>query len=98
MRLGLLVSEIGRRNNIKVTQEELSRAVVAEAQRYRGYERQVLDMFRKNPDAVERLRTPIYEEKVVDFILELVKLEERTVTIDELRREPEPNLGIGAAA
>ncbi len=89
VRLGLLLSEVGRRNNIKVTQEELNRALVAEAKRYPGHEREVLDLFRKNEDAVERLRAPIYEEKTIDFILELVRITDRVVSIEELRKDPD---------
>ena len=89
VRLGLLLSEVGRRNNIKVTQEELNRALVAEARRYPGHEREVLDLFRKNEDAVDRLRAPLYEEKTIDFILELVRITDRTVSIEELRKDPD---------
>ncbi|MEI7606570.1 MAG: trigger factor, partial [Rhodospirillaceae bacterium] len=89
VRLGLLLSEIGRRNNIKVTQEELNRALVAEARRYPGHEREVLDLFRKNDEAVDRLRAPLYEEKTIDFILELVRITDRVVPIEELRKEPD---------
>ena len=89
VRLGLLLSEVGRRNSIKVTQEELNRALVAEARRYPGHEREVLDFFRKNEEAVERLRAPLYEEKTIDFILELVRITDRTVTIEELRKDPD---------
>jgi trigger factor len=89
VRLGLLLAEIGRRHNIKVTQEELNRAIIAEARRYPGHEREVLDLFRKNEQAMDRLRTPIYEGKTVDFILELVQLTDRTVPVEELRREPD---------
>jgi trigger factor len=89
VRLGLLLSEIGRRNAIKVTQEELNRAVIAEARRYPGHEREVVDLFRKNEQAVERLRAPLYEDKTVDFILELVRLTDRNISIEDLRREPD---------
>ena len=89
VRLGLLLAEVGRRNNIKVTPEELNRAVVAEARRYPGHEREVLDLFRKNQQAVERLRAPLYEDKTSDFVLELVQIRDRTVTIEELRRDPD---------
>jgi FKBP-type peptidyl-prolyl cis-trans isomerase (trigger factor) len=84
IRLGLLLSEIGRSNNIQVTPEELSGALRQEAMRYRGQEQQVIEFFRKNPDAMENLRAPIFEEKVVDFILELAKVAERQVKPEEL--------------
>ncbi|MDR3518270.1 MAG: trigger factor [Azospirillaceae bacterium] len=89
VRLGLVLSEIGRRNNIQVAPEELSRAVVAEAQRYRGREREVLDFFRDNPEASENLRAPIYEDKVIDFIVELAKVTERAVSVEELTKDPD---------
>ncbi len=84
IRLGLMLSEIGRANNVQVGQEELARAVRQEASRYPGQEQQVLEFFRKNPQAAENLRAPIFEEKVVDFILELAKVTDRQVTPDEL--------------
>ncbi len=84
IRLGLLLSEIGRSNNIQVTPDELSRALRQEAARYRGQEQQVIEFFRKNPEAMENLRAPIFEEKVVDFILELAKVAERQVKPEEL--------------
>ncbi len=79
IRLGLLLSEIGRTNNITVTNEELSRAMRQEAARYPGQEQQVMEFFRKNPQAAENLRAPIFEEKVVDFMLELAQVTDRTV-------------------
>ena len=86
VRLGLLLSEIGRANNITVTAEELGRAVRQEAARYPGQEQAVLDFFRRTPRAAESLRSPIFEEKVVDFMLELAKVNERIVTPEELSR------------
>ncbi|MBX6743192.1 MAG: trigger factor [Acetobacteraceae bacterium] len=84
IRLGLLLSEIGRTNNITVTGEELGRAMRQEAARYPGQEQQVMEFFRRNPQAAENLRSPIFEEKVVDFMLELAKVTERNVTPEEL--------------
>jgi trigger factor len=84
VRLGLLLTEIGRTNNIQVANEEISRAMYAEAQRYPGQEKMVLEFFQKNPGAIENLRSPIFEEKVVDFMLELAKIEEKSVTAEEL--------------
>lgn len=84
IRLGLLLSEIGRTNNITVSNEELTRAMRQEASRYPGQEQQVVEFFRKNQQAVENLRSPIFEEKVVDFMLELAKVTDRTVPPDEL--------------
>ena len=84
IRLGLMLSEIGRANNIQVGQEEMARAVRQEAMRYPGQEQQVLDFFRKNPQAAESLRAPLFEEKVVDFMIELAKVTERQVGPEEL--------------
>jgi trigger factor len=84
IRLGLLLSEIGRTNNIQVSNDELAGAMRAEASRYPGQEKQVLEYFRNNPQAVEGLRAPIFEEKVVDFVLELAKVAEKQVTPAEL--------------
>jgi FKBP-type peptidyl-prolyl cis-trans isomerase (trigger factor) len=89
IRLGLLLSEIGRTNNVQVTAEEMQRALRQEAARYPGQEQQVLEFFRKNPQAAENLRAPIFEEKVVDFMLELARVEERQVTPEELSAQTE---------
>ncbi|MGE5271784.1 MAG: trigger factor [Thiohalocapsa sp.] len=84
VRLGLLLAEVGRNANINVSQEELNQALTQEARRHPGYERQVIEYYRNNPDALNNLRAPIYEEKVVDFIVELAKPSERNVTPQEL--------------
>jgi trigger factor len=93
VRLGLLLAEVGRSNNITVTQDELNQAITREARRHRGYERQVLDFYRQNPDAVANLRAPIFEDKVIDFIVELANVEERAVTPQELLSMPESDDG-----
>jgi len=84
VRLGLLLAEVGRNANISVTQDELNQALIREAQRFPGAERQVLDYYRNNPDAAGNLRAPIFEEKVVDYIVELAKPAERKVSPQEL--------------
>lgn len=91
VRLGLLLAEVGRSNNITVTQDELNQAITREARRHPGYERQVLDFYRQNPDAVAHLRAPIFEDKVVDFIVELAKVQERKISPQELLSLPEPD-------
>ncbi|MGG5889247.1 trigger factor [Falsiroseomonas sp. HC035] len=88
IRLGLLLSEIGRTNNIQVTNDELGAAMRQEAARYQGQEKQVLEYFRKNPQAVDNLRAPIFEEKVVDFVLELAKVTEIPTAPADLSAEP----------
>ena len=84
VRLGLLLADVGRSNSIDVTPEELNQAVMREAMRYPGHERQVLEFYGKNAELKERLRAPIFEEKTVDFILELSKVSEKSVTPEEL--------------
>lgn len=84
VRLGLLLADVGRSNSIDVTPEELNQAAMREAMRYQGQERQVLEYFSKNPEMKDQLRAPIFEEKTVDFILELAKVSEKSVTPEEL--------------
>ena len=84
VRLGLLLADVGRSNSIEITPEELNQAVMREAMRYPGQERQVLEFYGKNAELKERLRAPIFEEKTVDFILELAKVTEKSVALDEL--------------
>jgi trigger factor len=84
VRLGLLLSEVGRAANIQVTQAELNQALRREAARYPGQEMQVVEFFRKNQQAVEQLRGPIFEDKVVDYILEMATIEDRLVSPEEL--------------
>ncbi len=101
VRLGLLLSEIGRSNGITVTPDELTRAMRAEAGRYPGQEQKVLEFFRKNPQAADSLRGPIFEEKVVDYVLELAQITDSMVTPEELARDPgvpEAITGAGQAA
>jgi trigger factor len=89
VRLGLLLAEIGRVNSITVHPDEMTRAMRMEASRYPGQEQQIFEFFRQNPQAANALRGPIFEEKVIDFILELAKVEDATVTPEELAKEPE---------
>lgn len=89
VRLGLMLAEIGRANGITVTDDEMTRAMRAEAMRYPGQESQVMDFFRKNPVIADNLRGPIFEEKVVDYVIELAKVTDRTVTPEELAQEPD---------
>lgn len=89
VRLGLLLSEVGTLNNVSVSQEDLNQGLMAEARRYPGQERFVFQYYRENPQALDQIRAPIFEDKVIDFILELAKVEDRDVTADELRAQPE---------
>lgn len=92
VKLGLLLAEIGRKNNITVTPDELGRAVRAEAMRYQGQEKQVFEFFQKNPQAAESLRGPIFENKVVDYLIELAKVTDKEVTPEELSDIPPANI------
>ena len=90
VRLGLLLSEAGRSAGVTVGQDEMVRAMRQEAGRYPGQEAQVMEFFRKNPQASDTLRGPIFEDKVVDYVLELAKVEDRMVTPEELAADMEP--------
>ncbi len=84
VRLGLILGEVGDKGQIQVTQEELRRALMEQARRYPGQERMVYEFYEKNPNAIAELRAPIYEEKVVDHILEQAKPTEKKVDREEL--------------
>ncbi len=86
VRLGLLLSEVGRDNNVQIRQEEVNRMVAEEARRYPGQEKEVMEFYRNNEQAMAQLRAPIYEDKVVDFILELAEVKDRTVTREALEQ------------
>ena len=84
VRLGLLLAEIANQNKVTLGQEDLTNAVMAEARRYPGQEKMVFEYYQKNPKAVEALKAPLFEEKVVDFMLEQIKIDEKTVSVKEL--------------
>jgi trigger factor len=87
VRLGLVLAEIGEKAQIKVSDDEMTRAVVERARQFPGQEQQVWDYYRKTPEALAQLRAPIFEEKVVDYILELAEVTEKKVSKDELFRD-----------
>ena len=89
VRLGLVLSEIGEKNKITVTDDEVSRALIDRARQSPGREKEVWDFYRSNPNALAQLRAPIYEDKVVDFILELANVTEKKVSRDDLLKEEE---------
>ncbi len=89
VRLGLVLAEIGRDKEIKITEEEVQRGMIAEARNFPGQEQQVMEFFQKNPGAMAQIRAPIYEDKVVDYILETVKITDKDVTKEELFAEEE---------
>ena len=84
VRLGLLLAEIANQNKVTLGQEDLTNAVMAEARRYPGQEKMVFEYYQKNPKAVEALKAPLFEEKVVDFLLEQIKINEKSVSVKEL--------------
>lgn len=89
VRLGLLLAEVGNRNEITVTEPEMQRAVIMQARQYPGQERQFIEFIQKNPQALQQLRAPIFEEKVVDHILDQARITETAVTKDELEKAVE---------
>ncbi len=97
VKLGLVIAEIGKKNNITVSQQDLNKAMIDEARRFPGQEHLVVQYFQKNPQAIEGLRAPIFEDKVIDFILELAKVTDKAVSFDELRRDPDAALEEGGA-
>ncbi|HAT84772.1 MAG TPA: trigger factor [Rhizobiales bacterium] len=84
VRLGLVLSEIGEKNEIQVSDEEVQRGIMSRAQQFPGQERQVFEYYTQNAEALASIRAPIFEEKVVDYLLELVKVEDKTVSKEEL--------------
>lgn len=89
VRLGLVLSEIGEKNKITVTDDEVGRAVIERARSMPGREKEVWDYYRNNAQALAQLRAPIYEDKVVDFILELANVTEKKVSREDLYKDDE---------
>lgn len=84
VRLGLILAQVGNEQNITVADAELQKAVIAEAQKYPGQEKEVFEYYSKNPQALDQMRAPLFEEKVVDYILELAEVKEKKVSQEEL--------------
>jgi trigger factor len=84
VQLGLLMSEVGRINSIEVSQEDLNKKLMEEARRHPGHEQEVFESYKKNPEAMEQLTAPAYEEKVIDFILEQAKVTEKKASMEDL--------------
>ena len=87
VKLGLLLSEVGRRGNVEVKQDEIGRAAMNEARRYPGQERKVFDFYQNNAQALAQLRAPLYEDKVVDYIVDAAKVTERKVSPEQFAEE-----------
>ena len=96
VRLALLLSEIGRQNNVVVPQEELNQAVMDQARRYPGKEQEVLDYFKGRPEAISGIHAPIFEDKEIDFIIEMSDVSEAQVSLEELYQNPEEGQSIGS--
>ena len=84
VRLGLLLAEIGKSNNIQVAQDEVNRAIMAQARQYPGQEKAVVDYYKAHPEAVNALHAPLYEDKVVDFIFGMAKVTDKPVPAKDL--------------
>jgi trigger factor len=89
VRLGLLLSDVGQKNDLQVSEQEISMAAMQEAQRYPGQEGEVMKYFRENPEAMAQLRAPILEEKTIDYLVELASVTERSISPDDLKAELE---------
>lgn len=87
VKLGLVLSEVGEKAEVQVPEEAVQRALYERVRQFPGQEQAVIEFYRKNPQAIAALRAPIFEEKVVDYILELVTIDERPVTPEELMKE-----------
>jgi len=87
VRLGLVLAEIGRAADVQISEQEVQQSLIAEARKYPGQEREVVEFFQKNPGAMAQLRAPIYEDKVVDHILEVATVTDKTVSKDDLFKE-----------
>ena len=93
VRLGLVIGEIGEKQKIEVTQDELKRALIARARSFPGQERMVYEFYEKNPSAVMELRGPIFEDKVIDHIIEQAKPAEKQVSVEDLLKPVDDEMG-----
>ncbi len=93
VRLGLVIGEIGGQQKIEVTQDELKRALIARARSFPGQERMVYEFYEKNPSAVMELRGPIFEDKVIDHIIEQAKPAEKHVSVEDLLKPVDDEMG-----
>ncbi|MEL6622784.1 MAG: trigger factor, partial [Pseudomonadota bacterium] len=84
VRLGLVIGEIGEQGQIEVTQDELRQALVQQTRQFPGQEKLVYEYYEKTPGAISQLRAPIFEEKVVDYILSKADPAEKKVSVEEL--------------
>jgi len=93
VRLSLVLSEIGEKNGISVTDDEINRALIDRARQMPGREKEIWDYYQKNPQAMAQIRAPLFENKVVDYILELATITDKKVTREDLYKDYEANHG-----
>ncbi|MEQ9520587.1 MAG: trigger factor, partial [Parvibaculum sp.] len=98
VRLGLVLSEIGSKNELKVEDAEVNRAIAQRAQQFPGQERQVYEFYTKNPQAIAEIRAPLFEDKVVAFVAEMAKVTDKVVSKEELLADPDSDEGDDAGA
>ena len=98
VRLGLLIAEVGRANKIAVSQEEINRAMAERARMMPGQEQRVFEFYQKNPAAMQELQAPIFEEKVIDFIVAVAKVSDKKVSATELMQDADAVAEAGAGA
>ncbi|MET4102023.1 trigger factor [Roseovarius sp. MBR-78] len=84
VRLGLLLAELGQKAEVEVTDAEMTQAVMNQARQYPGHEREFFEFVQKNPQMSQQLRAPIFEDKVIDYVVELASVTDKDVTKQEL--------------
>jgi len=89
VRLGLVLAKIGEQNAIAVSQEEVNRALAARARQFPGQEKQVIEYYTNNPQAIAEIRVPLFEDKVIDFLAELIEVKDRPVAREILFLDPD---------
>ncbi len=86
VRLGLVLAELGQKANVEVTDAEMTQAVMNQARQYPGHEREFFEYVQKNPQMRQQMRAPIFEDKVIDFVVELAEVSEKEISKDELEK------------
>ena len=89
VRLGLLLAEVGQKNDIQVTEQEVQQAVFAQARQYQGQERQFIEFVQQNPQMQQQISAPIFEDKVIDFVFELAEVKDKKSTKKDLEKAVE---------
>ena len=86
VRLGLVLAELGQKANVEVTDAEMTQAVMNQARQYPGHEREFFEHVQKNPQMRQQMRAPIFEDKVIDFVVELAEVSEKEISKDDLEK------------